>query len=119
MFDLRAFLINKINDGFSRHIRSDPLAFSQDYKITDKLTYCISNNLIPFLLEGKNDTLIITQDIMSELNTRHRIENLTSLKDVRKHLGFEYVNRYINKRKSRILEGVKDNFIKFIDVNIE
>lgn len=53
MFDLRAFLITKINDGFSRHIRSDPLAISQDYKILDKLDYCVDNKIIPFLLEER------------------------------------------------------------------
>ncbi len=43
------------------------MVVTQTNDITDNLTYCIDNDLIPFLLKGKDDTLIITQDIMSEL----------------------------------------------------
>jgi DNA-binding transcriptional regulator WhiA len=56
---------------------------------------------------------------MRELRLNHSIENLTSLKDVGSLLDFEYTNRYINGRKRRLLEGTKENFIKFIDVEIK
>ncbi len=120
MFDLRAFLINKINDGYSKHIRSDHMAVTQTNEIVDKLDYCIANKLIPFLSKGmNNDTLIITQDIMSELNASRRIEGLAGLRDVGLHLGFVYVNKDFNGKKRRFLEGSKDDFIKFIDVAVD
>ena len=91
----------------------------QKNTIADKLVYCIANKLIPFLLKGKDDTLIITQDIMSKLNASRRIENLVGLKDVGLHLGFEYVNKDVNGKKRRLLEGSKDDFIKIIDAKVD
>ena len=58
--------------------------------------------------EAAESTLIITQDIMAELKrTNQGIENLTGLKDLGTHFGFNYVNKYINGRKARVLKGKK------------
>lgn len=62
--------------------------------------------------------MIITIDIMNELK-KNNIENLTALKVVGNLLGFEHVNINHNKKKMRVLIGNKEDFIKFIDIDID
>ena len=112
-FDLRAFLLNTINDAYARNKRFDHSEIEP--KIYSKLHYCLTNNLISFLSESKDHTIIITQDIMTRLREKNGIENLTSLKDVGSQIGFKYTNKNINGKKMRVLEGRREVFNNFIE----
>ena len=64
---------------------------------------------------SKDNTLIITHDIMTRLREHHSIENISILKDVGSQIEFKYVNKDVNDKKSRVLEGRSDVFNSFID----
>jgi hypothetical protein len=117
-FELRAFLINKINDAYCRNRRLDYTGVDVD--MDTKLDHCLKNRLVPFISEVDESTLIITQDIMGELKRSNQgIENLTGLKDVGAQFGFTHVNKYINARKMRVLEGKKERLLEFIKAEIK
>ena len=117
-FELRAFLLNKINESYSRNRRLDYTGIDVD--TTTKIDHCLKNRLVPFMSEVDESTLIITKDIMEDLNrTNQGIENLTGLKDLGTHFGFNYVNKYINGKKMRVLEGKKESLLEFINVEIK
>jgi len=116
-FDLRAFLIIKINDAYSRHRRMDYTAAEID--ISSKLDHCLKNKLVPFMSEVGEDTIIITVDIIKELkNNNQAIENLTGLKDVGAQLDFNYANKNVNGRRMRVLEGKREVFLGFINAEM-
>jgi hypothetical protein len=100
MFTLRSFLVTKINEIYSRHGGTDNMADN----LSERLEYCLHNELISFLHDMK-DNIIITHAIIDEINIKNRIENITSLKDIGLHLGLEYTSRYINNKKMRVLCG--------------
>lgn len=117
LFELRGFFLNKINESFARNARfNNP---QQDMDMHSKLEYCLNNKIIPFISLLEENTMVITIDIMKELKINQGIENLTGLKDVGRQLGFNYVSRYVNGRKMRVLEGTKESFVKFIDTEIK
>ena len=87
--------------------------------INSKLDYCLNNKIIPFISVLDEHTLIITIDIMKELKMNQSIENLTGLKDVGEQIGFNYVNKTVNGKKMRVLEGTKEDFVKFINTEIK
>ena len=113
MFALRSFLITRVNETYSRHKDKDNAANT----ISERLEFCLENELIPFFQKMKGD-IIITHDILDEINNRNRIENITSLKDVGLQLGLEYKSRYINNKKMRVLCGPLDKLLKFINPDI-
>ncbi len=117
LFELRSFLLTKINEMYSKSGRfNNP---QSDPDILSKLDYCIKYKSIPFISEVDESTLIITIDIMQELKLNQCIENLTGLKDVGEQLGFNYVNKNVNGKKRRVLEGTKEDFVKFINTEIK
>jgi hypothetical protein len=118
LFELRSFLMNRINDVYVKHRKFESTIDTDTY-ISSKLGHCVKYNLIPFLSEKEENILIITVDIMRELRLNQGIENITSLKDVGSLLAFEYANRYVNGKKMRVLEGTKESIIKFIDAEIK
>lgn len=113
MFALRSFLVTRITETYSRHKDRDNTANT----ISERLKYCLENELIPFFQDMKGE-IIITHDLLDEINSRNRIENLTSLKDIGLQLGLEYKSRYINNRKMRVLCGPLDKLLKFINPDI-
>jgi hypothetical protein len=116
-FELRAFLINKINDTYAKNQRFDfP---SSEEGVVSKLDFCLKHNLISFIAQIDNN-LIVTVDIMKELRqTNQSIENLTSLRDVGAQLGLSYVNKNINGKRMRILMGLKEYLINFLNPKVE
>ena len=115
--ELRTFLIYKINDAYSRHRKMDYTATEID--ISSKLDHCLKNKLVPFMSEIDEDMLIITIDIMKDIKMNDQvIENLTGLKDVGAQLGFIYVNKNVNGRKMRVMEGKRDVFLGLINSEI-
>jgi hypothetical protein len=114
LFELRSFLMNRINDAYVKHKKFDSSTWDK-IDINAKLVYCLDNKIIPFLSAKEENILIITVDIMRELGLNQGIENITSLKDVGSLINFEYTYRYVNGKKMRVLVGTKESIIKFID----
>ena len=115
-FDLRAFLLDTVNNAYARNKRFDQSEIEPN--IHSRLQYCLTNNLISFLSESKDHTLIITHDIMTRLREKNGIENITSLKDVGSQIGFNSTSKYINGKKMRVLEGRREVFNNFIDLGM-
>jgi hypothetical protein len=110
---LRAFFRNKINEVYSRNKDLS----NNITGLNEKLEYCLRNELISFLHDMKGN-IIVTHDIMDEIKRGDRIENITSLKDIGSQVGFEYVSKYINNKKMRVLEGTSSKLLKFINPDI-
>ena len=118
-FGLRAFLINRVNELYSRYFNLDRSG-EEGINLTplsEKVQYCLSNNLISFLHKTENGLMLVTIDIMKELKS-HNIENMTSLKDIGALLQFKYTNKNFGGKKMRVLEGKIDYFVKFLDSKI-
>jgi hypothetical protein len=119
-FELRAFLMDIITNAYSRHIKT--LTPNQevvlDISFTSRLNFCLDNELIPFLHKHINrnnqSEIAITADIFTELKKR-KIENLTHLRDLGNELGFEYCQRKIGGRQTKVVCGDRNKFIKFLD----
>lgn len=119
-FGLRAFMIDRINETFTRHIRSLDAETKSSLIMNDirsKIEFSLKNNLISFLHSSDYDTIVITVDIMAELKN-NELENLTSLKDVGSLLDFKYVNKNFNGKKMRVLEGSLKKLVNFIELKI-
>ncbi len=117
-FDLRAFLLNKINEIYSRYrFDGNQNMADNSLNLVSKLRYCLQNKLISFFQEINDDNLLITVDIMKELK-KGNLENITSLKDVGILLNFKYMNKSFNGKKMRVLEGNIDNLVNFLEAEI-
>jgi len=116
LFELRAFFIDTINDEWARHKKFDDSETDPD--IFSKFDFCLEKRLIPFLSKTKDNTLIITHDIMTQLKEKHSIENITTLKDIGYQIGFKYANKAVYGKKMRVLEGEIKDFNKFIDADM-
>ncbi len=66
LYGLRAFLLNKINDAYSRSKDLYDEDIDIERGISHKLEHCLKNNLISFLSKTKeNNIIVITIDIMT------------------------------------------------------
>lgn len=121
-FGLRAFILNKINETYSRFFRNtgDENNHNQ-YELDNsasKLRFCLQNNLISFLHLIDNNFILISSDVLKELRNSN-IENITSLKDIGLLLNFKYTNKNFNGKKMRVLYGRMDTLLEFMDAEIK
>lgn len=136
-FGLRAFLINKINELYSRHrisktesshfygdnLNSNPGNEEENRvdELREKLIHCIDSKLITFIHRyKKGDEIVMTRDIVDEINnsTLGRIENITGLEDIGNQIGFKYKTREFNGRRTRVLLGDLSLLYKFLNPRI-
>ena len=115
---LRNFLINKINEAYSKHHRSiDPSTVVDgiNQQFDYRLNFCLKNNLIPFMNTNSNSEIIITSDVIQEIKN-HRIYGISSLKEVSNIIyGFEYGQKKLGvKRNVRAAFGTRIQFSKFL-----
>jgi hypothetical protein len=123
---LRSFLIDRINDAYSRHYRStekiiidssesnaerDKISFSK------KLTFCLDNGIIPFLRRidtGWISTIVFTSDLINEL--KQKIPDIASLSGVASYIdGFEYGQQRITKKQVlRVAYGTEKDLLEFL-----
>ena len=125
-FELRAFFMDIITNAYSRHIKT--LTPNQSHDIVldisfaSRLNFCLDNELIPFLHQHINrkeqHEIAITADIFTELKKR-KIENITHLRDLGNELGFEYCQRKLGGRQTKVVCGERKKFIKLLEGNIE
>lgn len=121
-FGLRAFILNKINETYSRFFRNTADESNHNHYELDnsssKLRFCLQNNLISFLHLIDNGFILVSSDIMKELRNSN-IENITSLKDIGLLLNFKYTTKNFNEKKMRVLYGKIDTLLEFLDAEIK
>ncbi|MDR4512335.1 MAG: hypothetical protein MRJ93_11605 [Nitrososphaeraceae archaeon] len=134
----RNYLVNKINDTFSRHYKSiestgamTTMMNSQDnnnsnFTIFNRLDFCLEHKLIPFLNLVKRDKdfddellIVITSDILHEIKTK--IPHISSLREVAGLIdGFEYGQKKIYKNTNknlRVAYGSKKQLLDFLTLD--
>jgi Bifunctional DNA primase/polymerase, N-terminal len=122
-FELRAFFMDVITNTYSRHIKT--LTSSQDaildLTFASRLDFCLNNELVPFLHQHVNrksqQEIAITADVFSELKKR-KIENITHLRDLGNELGFEYCQRRIGGKQTKVVCGERRKFIEILEGKI-
>jgi hypothetical protein len=125
----RNYLVNKVNETFSRHYRAIEKAniTNKEYSgevthllFSERLAFCLRHNLIPFLnfkvIDG-SEIIIITSDLINDI--KNKIPSISSLNEVAQLIeGFEYGQKKItNKRNVRAAYGPKNYLLDFIGVN--
>lgn len=115
---LRGFLIQRINDSYSKYHKSiDPESpkdgTNQPFEF--RLDFCLKNNLIPFLSINKNDGIIITSDLIQDLKI-NRINTIASLHEVSVMIdGFQYGQKKIGGKKNvKAASGSRIQFLEFL-----
>jgi hypothetical protein len=128
-FEVRGFLMGQITDAYSRHIRA--LYKEQDPGVVidfnTRLNFCMINKLLPFLHQyirkDGTEEVVITHDILKELTRKlDHIEGITTLEDLGKEIpGFDYCQRKLgpDNRNTKVLAGKRDDFVKFLEGDIE
>ena len=118
---LRSFLINKINDTYSKYHRSiepptsiDGINQPFDYR----LAFCLKHNLIPFINKNLNGEIIITTDLIQELKNR-RMSAISSLQEVSNIIdGFEYGQKKLGKNRNvKAAYGSRIQFSDFLIID--
>jgi hypothetical protein len=114
---LRGFLIQKINDSYSKYHRSiDPesLKDGTNQPFGFRLYFCLNNNLLPFLSTNKNNEIIITSDLIQELKI-NRINTIASLQEISTmNEGFTYGQKKIGKKNVKAVYGSKNQLLEFL-----
>jgi hypothetical protein len=128
-FEIRGFLMDRITEAYSKHIRT--LYKEQDTGIIidfhTRLNFCMTNKLLPYLhahtRKDGTEEIVITHDILKELTKKlDHIEGITTLEDLGKEIpGFQHCQRKLgpDKRNTKVLAGKHENFVKFLEGNIE
>ena len=118
----RSFLINKINDTYSKHCKSIDKCDVQITSFIHRLNICLENSLIPFLNTNANDEddeIILTSDLIEELK-RNRISGISSLKEVVNIIDdFKYKQKKIGCRNVRAACGTRKQFLGFLGFEVK
>ena len=121
--------MDHITEAYSRHIRT--LYKEQDTGIIidfyTRLNFCMTNKLLPYLhahtRKDGTEEIVITHDVLNELTKRRdHIEGVTTLEDLGKEIpGFRYCQRKLgpDKRNTKTLAGKREDFVKFLEGEIE
>jgi hypothetical protein len=128
-FEVRGFLMDHITEAYSRHIRT--LYKEQDPGVVidfnTRLNFCMTNKLLSYLhshtKKDGTEEIVITHDILKELTKKlDHIEGITTLEDLGKEVpGFDYCQRKLgpDSRNTKVLAGKREDFVKFLEGNIE
>lgn len=127
-FEIRGFLMERITDEYSRHIRTlyrdhDP-GIIIDFNT--RLNFCMKNKLLPFLhshtRKDGTEEVLITHDILRELRKkRDNIEGIITLGDLGKEIpNFIYCQRKLgsDNRNAKVIAGRVHDFIDFLEAKI-
>jgi hypothetical protein len=122
----RSFLIDKVNETYNKYYRniekpiitnSDSTAEVPNLPFSDRLNFCLKNNLIPFLnsikINDQTDMIAITSDLINEI--KKKIPQVSSLNEVASIIdGFIYGQKRINEKNIRIAYGTKKQLLDFL-----
>ena len=119
----RSFLINKINDTYSKHNKSIDKCEGEITSFVHRFNICLENSLVPFLNTNGNDDdddeVILTSDLIEELK-RNRISGISSLKEVGTIIGdFKYKQKKIGCRNVRAACGTREQFLGYLGFEVK
>lgn len=125
-FELRSFFMDIITTTYGRHIKT--LTANRDIVLDisfgSRLDFCLHNDLVPFLHQRNYQNkakdakeITITADIFSELR-KQKIQNITHMRDLATELGFDYCSRRLGGTKAKVVCGPREEFIRFLDLQI-
>ena len=115
---LRSYIINKINETYNKfHKTIDTSSVDvPNLPFENRLDFCLTHKLIPFLNTNKNKEILITSDLLLELK-KQRINYITSLSQVAKMInGFEYGQKKLGTRNVRAVYGSNVQLIDFLGI---
>jgi hypothetical protein len=124
-FELRGFFNRVIIDNY----RKDPIIerdsdgriiYNDKIGLEQKLNQCVTKKLIEYLHQRDDGTIIITHDIIQELQ-RNKITNVTTMQSLAEEIpGFVYKNMKVNGKVMRVVSGSYDDFlISFLNCKFE
>jgi hypothetical protein len=118
LLELRAFFLNIINNAYTKHYKTFTDKEDQAIKhesLEERVTFCCRYRLVPFMIH-KTDTgeIVITSDITREL-TRYKINNVASLAELARLMGFKYGSVWTDKTIKAAF-GHITKFIEFLDL---
>jgi hypothetical protein len=112
----RSFLINNVNETHNKYyinIEKDNIVANLPF--SNRLNFCLENNLIPFLnliTIDKTSMIAITSDLIHEL--KQKISQISSLNEVAAIIeGFEYEQKRIGGKNAKTAYGTKKNLLNF------
>jgi hypothetical protein len=118
---VRAFFINLINDTYNRYAKNfnDGIAKNTLYM---RFNFCCDNGLLPSISITNKGTVVIFGDIMKELrNIRSEIDSgeMASLPELANTIGFEYGQKWLNGKNTKVAYGAIAKFVSFLDSEIK
>ncbi len=125
----RSYLVNKINDTYNKYYRniekilipnSDSTAEIPNLPFSNRLSFCLEHNLIPFLnpvtIADGRSMIIITSDLIYDI--KGKIPSISSLNEVSQIIdGFEYGQKKLAGRNVRAAYGSKKQFLDFLGMD--
>ena len=117
----RSYLVNKINDTYNKYYRIIENSICKpeipNLPFSNRLDFCLENNLIPFLNHTKivngTNILVITSDLIHDIQSK--ILSISSLNEVSQLIdGFEYGQKKLAGRNVRAAYGSKKQFLDFL-----
>ena len=115
---LRGYLINKINETYNKYHKSIDASSADvpNLSFENRLDFCLTHKLIPFLNTNKNKEILITSDLLNEIK-KQRINHITSLSQIAKMMdGFEYRQKKLGDRNVRTAYGTHNQLIDFLGI---
>jgi len=132
--ELRAFLVNMINDAYSKYVRTLPLEQQndavdkaiRDTSIWSRLELCLKGKILPFLHEhydrdsgyDGDTSIIITSDVMGVLK-KYDMRNIVTLKDIADELDFEYKRVKLGGKTVWAVKTARQKFVALLDGKLE
>jgi hypothetical protein len=119
----RSYLVNKINDTYNKYCRIIENSISNlevpNLTFSNRLNFCLENNLIPFLnptmIADGPCIIVITSDLIHDIKSK--ILSISSLNEVSQLIeGFEYGQKKLAGRNVRAAYGSKKQFLDFLGI---
>jgi hypothetical protein len=123
-FELRSFFGQAIIDGY----RKDPIVLRDSYNevifednvgLEQKLVRCFHQRLIQYLHLYNDNRVIITHDIVRELQNK-RISNLITMQSIADEIqGFKLKSMRVHGKVMKVIVGKYEDFVEFLKSNFE
>ena len=123
-FELRSFFGQAIIDGYRKdpivlRDSQDELIFDTNVALEQKLDRCFNQRLIQYLHLHKDGSVIITHDIVRELQNK-RISNLITMQSIADEIqGFKLKSMRVHGKVMKVIVGKYEDFVEFLKSNFE
>lgn len=121
---LRTFLIESINNLYTRHLRtfeisdSDQQTIITNRSLGDRFEWLLSHNLIPYIEShgDNNKDVVIYKQILEDLKAYkgNVNNNIPTMEDIATFLGFKYTQLRMSNGRPHVIRGSLDSFKSFL-----